>query len=310
MKKIYLVLLLLLQTIPFFGQTDITTKITLEHSEIFGTKISMIAPSDFSRATNFLGFQHEETNSSIMALDFPTSFEKVSNGLNKENFEKQGVIVKSFDSIIFNGLAGYFISGTQTAYGSEFSKYILVFGTATETIMINGAAPVDDLLLSESVKIALLSAVYDANKVLTPLDAVDFKIAVDGTDFTFSESMSNMLIYKKTTDDLESKGRIVIAKSISKSDIVDKKEFAVNRMKGLPMQVNKILSTKNLVINDLEAYEVVAEGVNRKSGSKEFAFLTIIFNHLDNYVLYGSFFTDVDINTQELRKIAKTFQLK
>lgn len=313
MRTFIIAAVVLFTSLITMGQEKIVTTITPQYSEIFGTKISMIMPSDFERSNNFMGFQQEDTNSSIMALDFPTSFEKVSNGLNKENFEKQGVVIKSFESIIINDLPGFFISGTQTAYGAEFTKYILVFGSATETIMINGAAPVEDAVLSERVKTALLSTFYNPTKILSPLDAVDYKVSTQGTAFSFSKSSSNVLIFKREKTgiaDTDDDATFVIAKSISKSNFGDKKEFALNRMKGLPMGINKFISTEAVLVGGLDGYEITAEGVNRKTGRKEFAYLMVLYNDLDSYLLYGTSSENQEQNNVVFKKIAKTFTLK
>lgn len=313
MKKFLITTAAIFHSIIIFSQTNIVSKITPDHSEVFGSKISMIMPADFKRSANFLGFVQEDTNSSIMVLDFSTAFQKVSNGLTKENFEKQGVIVKSLDSIVFNNLPGYFISGMQKAYGSEFTKYILVFGSDAETIMINGVAPKDNPLLSESVKRSLLSSVYDGQRILSPLDAVDYKVATDGTDFVFSKSNSNVLTYDREQGVASKKADnaiFVIAKSISKSNFGDKKEFALNRMKALPMGISTFTTTEAISINGLDGFEITAEGFNRKSGEKEYAFLTILYNDLDYYLLYGSSSKNVQENTAMFQKIAQTFVLK
>jgi hypothetical protein len=313
MKKTYLIILLLLQTVLFFGQTIITNKITPEHQEIFGSKIKMVLPKGFTVAKNFMGFQQEATNSSVMVTDIPGPYSKVSGGLNKENLLKQGIRVENIENITLNGLPGLLITGEQTAYEVVFRKYSLAFGTENETILISGIVPEGNVALEQSVKNALLTTVYEADKVLTPLDAVDFEISTSGTDFIFAKSMSNMLVYSrdgKIPVETADKASLVVAKAFSKVAITDKKVYATNRIKTLPVQISKIIETNAVEINGLKGYEITAEGVNRKTGSKEQAYQVMLFTDESYYILFGSSQDDFDRNLIVFKKLVQTFQLK
>lgn len=310
MKKI--LILLLLQPFLFFGQI-ITTTITPEHQEIYGSKIKMVLPKGFTVAKNFMGFQQEATNSSIMVADVPGSYAKVSGGLTKENLLKQGIRVESIENISLNGLPGLFITGEQTAHETVFRKYSLAFGTEKETLLISGIVPKGDKELEQLVKNALMSTVYDADKVLTPLDAVDFEISTAGTEFVFAKSMSNMLIYNrdgKMPSETSDKASFVIAKAFSKVDISDKKEFATNRIKMLPVQINKINSVVPIEINGLEGYEITAEGVDRKTGKKEQAYQVMLFVDNSYYILFGSSEDNFENNLKVFKKLVRTFKVK
>jgi hypothetical protein len=313
MKKTYLIISLLLQTVLFFGQTIITNKITPEHQEIFGSKIKMVLPKGFTVAKNFMGFQQEATNSSVMVTDIPGPYSKVSGGLNKENLLKQGIRVENIENITLNGLPGLLITGEQTAYEVVFRKYSLAFGTENETILISGIVPEGNVALEQSVKNALLTTVYEADKVLTPLDAVDFEISTSGTDFIFAKSMSNMLVYSrdgKIPVETADKASLVVAKAFSKVAITDKKVYATNRIKTLPVQISKIIETNAVEINGLKGYEITAEGVNRKTGSKEQAYQVMLFTDESYYILFGSSQDDFDRNLIVFKKLVQTFQLK
>ena len=310
MKKI--LILLLLQPFLFFGQI-ITTTITPEHQEIFGSKINMVLPKGFTVAQNFMGFQQEATNSSIMVADVPGSYAKVSGGLTKENLLKQGIRVESIENINLNGLPGLFITGEQTAHETVFRKYSLAFGTEKETLLISGIVPKGDKELEQLVKDTLFTTVYDADKVLTPLDAVDFEISTMGTDFVFAKSMSNMLIYNrdgKMPSETADKASFVIAKAFSKVDISDKKEFATNRIKMLPVQITKINSVVPIEINGLEGYEITAEGVDRKTGKKEQAYQVMLFVDNSYYILFGSSEDNFKSNLAMFKKLVSTFKQK
>lgn len=311
-KKIFY-FLAILNGMYSFSQMTIDNILTKIHQEIRGSKISMVPPKDFKVATNFMGFQHAESNSSVMVVAIPGLFSKVSSGLNAENLLKQGIRVDSIQSIKVNGLSGLLIKGEQTANGIDYRKYSLAFGNDVETILISGIFPKDNLDLEERVKNALLSTVYDPTKTLTPLDAVDFEISTIGTDFVFAKSMSNMLVYNrdgKMPTESRDLATLVVAKAISKVEITDKKEFASNRIKMLPVQITQIKSVKPIEINGLKGYEITAEGANRKTGVKELAYQVMLFNDDSYYIIFGSCQDKFDENLKVFQKLIGTFKLK
>jgi len=311
--KINLVFTAFLWCSTLFAQTILTNNLTQEHKEVRGSKISLIPPPEFSVATNFLGFQHTATNSSIMILDVPGPYAEIAKSLTTENLLKQGVIVQEIEQITMNGLPSMLITGQQTAYDLDFKKFTLVFGTDKESIMINGIVPLADSSRTEWVKKSVLSTVYDAAKVLNPLDAVDFQVSTLDTDFVFAKSMSNMLIYNrdgKVPVETADKASLVVAKAISKVAIPDKKEYAINRIKILPVQISKIFETNPIEINGLEGFEIIAEGVNRKTGEKEQAYQVMLFKDSTYYILFGSSQADFEANLVVFKKIARTFKLK
>lgn len=313
MKKNILFFLALLNGIYSFSQLTIESNVTSDHQEIRGSKISMVRPKDFKVAVNFMGFQHAESNSSVMVLDIPGPFSKVSGGLNAENLLKQGVRVDSIQSIKVNGLSGLLIKGEQTANGVDYRKYSLAFGNDVETILISGIVPKDNLDLEQKVKNALLSTFYNPSKILTPLDAVDFEISTEGTDFVFAKSMSNMLVYNrdgKMPSESTDMASLVVAKAISKVEITDKKEFASNRIKMLPVQITKIKSVEPTEINGLKGYEITAEGANRKTGVKELAYQVMLFNEESYYIIFGSCQDKFEENLKVFQKLIGTFKLK
>lgn len=76
------------------------------------------------------------------------------------------------------------------------------------------------------------------------------------------------------------------------------------------MQIHTINTTIVVFINGLDGYEFVVQGVNRKTGQPESAYLVILFNDLDYYLLYGSSGKNFELNNASFKRLAQTFQLK
>ena len=138
MKRIFFSTILILTFPTVFGQTITNNILTSDHQNIVGTKISLIPPKGFLKATNFLGLQQTQSGSTIMILDIPGPFAEVSKGLTKAGFLSQGVEVKEIENLTINNLPAILVTGEQNAYGNIYTKCVLCFGTDKETLNSSG----------------------------------------------------------------------------------------------------------------------------------------------------------------------------
>lgn len=313
MKNIAISIFLFIYTSLVFSQDTLNTSSISTHKEVRGSKIKMIPPDGFLVASNFKGFQDAASNASIMILDTPRSYSETCQGLSVESLAKQNVKVISIQEIIFNKKPATFIEAEQTVEELLLTKYIFVLGTDKESILINGLAPQNNFVLKNAIKKAILSSIYDADKILVPLDAVDFEINTKDSGFSLAKISPNMLIYSrdgKLPTESNDKTSIVVAKTFSKLEIKDKKSFALNKIKTLPLQISAVTSIVPIAIGGLKGYELLAKGINRKTGKHEQAYQVLLFNEEGYYIIYGSAEDLFNSHLALFRKIALTFKLK
>jgi hypothetical protein len=313
MKQTFFITILILTFSTVFGQTITNNVMTSDHQNIIGTKISLIPPKGFLKATNFLGLQQTQSGSTIMILDIPGPFTEVSKGLTKEGFLSQGVEVKDIENLTINNLPAILITGEQNAYGNIYTKFVLCFGTDKETIMVNGASPNNLKEIAKEIKTSILTSFYEADKKINPFDVVDFDIDVSKSKLLFAKSMSNSLIF--TTDGViptksTDKTSLIIAKSFSKTSIEDKKLFCLNRLKQLPIDVDRTETTTEISIDGVSGYEIIALGKDKKTKEDEKIYQVILFSDNLYYIFYGSTNQDFDINIDQLKKVVNTFKRK
>lgn len=295
------------------AQTNINNEITNVHINVSGTKISLILPKGFTKAQNFMGFQQDESGSTIMIMDIPGPFSEVSKGLTKENFLTKGVEVKNIEEIFLNGKKGILVTGEQNAYGKIFSKYVFAFGNEKETIMINGAFPSNLMEIGKEIKTSILTTYYEENKKINPFDTVDFEIETKGTNLIFAKSMANMLTYNvdgllptKSKNDTS----LIIAKAISNVVVEDKKLYSINRIKKMPFEIEKIENTEKITIDGVSGYEITALAKDKKTGLQQKVYQVILFSDSLYYILLGTTNNEYDKNITEIKKIVKTFKRK
>ena len=307
MAKKILTTFLLFISLTTFGQMKIDNKLTEEHKIIKGTKISLIAPKGFTDGANFLGFEHKESGSSIMILDIPGPYSETSAGINKHNLLSKGIEVSKIENLTINGLSAIFVTGTQNAYGNIYTKYILVFGTDDETIMINGVSPKNLEKIGNEIKKSMLTVYYEADKKINPFETLDYTIDVSATKLKFGKSMSNSLIFSvdgQVPTLSNDKTSLIIAKSFSQITQEDKKLFAINRLKQTPFEIENIVYTNEITIDGIFGYEIYAKGKTEK------IYQVILFSDKLYYILIGTTNDETNKSIEEIKKAIKTFRRK
>ena len=313
MTRIFLTTLLICISLTVWGQKKIENKLTEHHQNIKGTKVSLIAPNGFTDGLNFLGLQQTESGSSIMILDIPGPYSETSKGITKENMLSKGVEVSKIENLTINGLPAMFVTGTQNAYGNIYTKYIFVFGSENETIMINGVYPENLNKIGDEVKKSMLTVYYEADKKIDPLANLDYSIDVTETKLKFGKSMSNSLIFSvdgQVPTSSSDKTNLIIAKSFSPVTQEDKKLFVINRLKQTPIEIDNIEYTNEISIDGIYGYEIYAKGKSKKTGEIENIYQVILFSDKLYYILFGTTNDQTEKSIEEIKKAVKTFKRK
>jgi len=287
-----------------FGQTD-------KHIRISGTKCSLIPPDGFIAATNFSGFQNAETGASIMINEIPAPYQTIADGFTAEALKTKGMTLVNKQTVNFNNSTATLINVTQAANGTTYMKQMLIFGNANETVLINGIYPEASKEIEAKIKEALLSTVYNATQSDNPLEAATFTIDVSGSDFKVVKYMSGSLLYSIDGKIPTEKPTLIIANSIAKVSLQNQKQYAEERLKKLPRgESNVIKEIKEVTIDNLRGYEIVADG-KAKDGKLELVYQVMLFNDKgDYYIILGQANEDVQKYLEVYRKIVKTFKRK
>ena len=313
MYKSLLVIILLMVYFSLTGQIKISNRLTSEHVNIPGTKISLIPPSGFVKATNFLGLQDDRSGSSIMIIEIPGPFLEATKGFTKEGLLSQGVVLKDVQNFTINDLPAILITGQQNAHGNSYTKYIFSFGTGNETVMINGTFPQKSVNMGVEIRKSILSAYFDANKKIDPFETVDFKIKPEKANLKFAKSVMNSLVFNRDGNmpsQAVDKTSFIVAKAFSNVTIVDKSQFSINRLKQTPYVVEKIETTEEITIGGLSGYELIAMCKDKSTNMPVKIFQVILFRDQLYYILFGSTSENYETNIGELKQVAMTFQLK
>lgn len=312
-KLINVVYILLFYTATFAQKKEISNKQTQEHIFVGGTKVAMIPPQNFIKATAFSGFQQPETNASIMISELPAPYSVLLKNFTAENLKTRGMELLNKEEITFQGQPAVVYKAKQSAQGVLFVKYILVFGDEKGVVMLNGIFPESEINLEENIKKALYSSIYQKDKVINPLDDAPFQIDLEGSNLKFANAISGMLLFTsdgfapvKSTD----KAFFSVGQAISSVIIIDKKQFVLDRLKSLPNGNKiKVESTEEISIDGMPGYTINAWDEDDQ-GKKELVYQTILFVDNTYYIMVGLASNDFEKYSERFKKVAQTFKRK
>ncbi len=314
MTKLLLTLIGLVTIISAFGQGEINNIKTDKHKQIAGTKFFLIPPTGFINATNFQGFQQMNSGASILVMEIPGPFSESTKGFNEQGLKTQGVTLKKKEEIKVNGNQGLFLTTEQFANGTNYSKYILVFGDTKTTFMVNGTFPKEITSFDKDIRESMFSVIYESGLTVDPLSAVPFKVDTENTKLKFGKSMTGMLLYTvdgKVPTESNDKTSFIVGLSLANVQTVDKKLTAINRIKKMPytdlnLDENRINEIK---IDGISGYEVIGEGLDN-NGAKELVYEVMLFTDNGYYIMVGTAKSEFETNLYLFKKIARTLKRK
>jgi hypothetical protein len=274
--------------------------------------IKLIKPDGFESAENFDGFQQPSTQSSVMATTLPGPFSKVTSGFNAEQLKTRGMTLKSKKNISIDGSKGILINLTQSAYGIEFAKWIVIFGNEKETKIVTATFPQTQAAkLSATLKSVVLRAKNDTTPPPTLGSDVGFKI-VASQKVKLTRVIGKMLLYtkdgtipaKSPTDPL-----FIVARSFSQVEIFDKKEFATRRLsQTTSIKIDSVTTTEPISIDGLDGYEIVADAKDTASGTPTTVYQVMLFDNKSYILIQGIVGTKVrDEYLSEFKSMARSF---
>jgi hypothetical protein len=293
----------------FIGQLSFGQ--TAKHVKIAGTKCSLVPPVGFVAATSFSGFQEAETGASIMITQLPAPYQSVVDGFTAEALKARGMELVSKQTIDFNNSKATLINLTQTSNGINYLKQILVFGIANETVLVNGIYPESARSNEAKIKEALLSTVYDPAQDDDPAAAAAFSLDTRDTEFKIAKFMSGSLLYSTDGKIPTERATLIVGSSTGNVAAGQQKQYAEDRIKKLPRgEFSLIKEVKEITIDNLKGYEIVAEGKS-KDDKPELVYQVMLFNDKgEYYIILGQAKEDREKNLAAYRQIARTFKRK
>lgn len=244
--------------------------------------VKIVRPDGFTDAENFHGFQQLSTLSSVMAGRIPGPFSEVTRGFTSEQMKTRGMTLRSKESVEIDGNTGILLNVTQSAGGIEFVKWILAFGSEKETRIVTATfRKADEAELSDKLKAVVVGTREETSPPPSLGADVAFEISAS-KKLKQTQSIGKALMYTKDGTIL-AKSRedpfFIAAPSLSKVPIEDGRQFAVQRLlKTADTKIASVKSNKEVVVDGLKGYEIVADAEDADSGTPLQVYQVILYD--------------------------------
>ena len=297
-----------------------------QHVQIPGTPVEMIAPEGFIPAGKFAGFQQEETQSSVFVALIPVpenilekTLQEMQQALvNPEKLKQQNMRLISNQSITLNQQEVMLLKTAQSAYASEYHKWILLLNNDENIIMVNGVFPkelTNDL--DQPILDAILSTRLINDAVISPFDAVNFTIQ-ESQRFVINQDLHMPTAVFLSEPDAphptlpEDHPTLIVGQAYSTVVINRLEAFSRERLSQYPqIKEVKIEHTQTQTLDDLQAFEAEARAIDYKTGAPLAVLQVIIADKATYYIATG--LTAYDrrrVDFKDFRDVIYTFVRK
>lgn len=276
-----------------------------------GTRVSVVVPAGFEAATQFPGFLHPDTGSSLMISEIPAGFSEMREGMTAARLAEQGVTLVSSEDVTVAGLDGLLLSASQAVNGIDYRKWLGIFGTDSETVMVVATYPEAVATeLGEPLKQSVLSAKWDLEAEVDVFNGLTFRIKEPET-LRIAKRISNMLLLTEdgqTGTVAPGNPLLIVASAVNDIEIADIETFSKNRLLQTA-EVNAIadLAGQDVTAGGLPAYELTASAKDETSGFPLVIYQLVVPNGNSYYLMQGLVGTPIaDKYLKEFRDVARS----
>lgn len=312
--KYFLVLFLILLT---FAHASAQTGVTANQiPRVAGTRVTLTPPPGFTPSQQFPGYAKESASASIIVTEMPAPYIEALAGFSDDaGMAKRGMKVLSRQDVTIDGRRGVLLYIKQTALQTEFLKWALFVGDATESLMVVAMFPKElqedySLPLKES----LLTARWDQTGTVPFDEGLNFSVAEKGS-LKFAKRMTNALMYsehgafpQKSVD----APLFIVASSLRKLDIPDIKAFSESRiLSTASIKGIEIKESTAITIDGLRGHEIVANAKDDRTGEPMIVYQATLLDGEIYYVMQGLISSkNKTEHLETFRAMAKSFKRK
>jgi hypothetical protein len=246
------------------------------------------------------------------------AFGQVSSGFNKKNLAKRGMTLLSQQTIQIKNQPGLLLNVNQSAFGQKFGKWIVVFGDDQKTNIVTASfLSKDAAKFSAPLKKVLLSVTPISSKTtvkaaptlpfaVTAVEGLMLVQKLSGVGKVVAFTKDGNIPTPAPTDPL-----FIVAPSLGDVPVVDQRAFATKRLSGYPqMEISTVKSTKEITIDNLSGWEMVADGLEQKTKAPMKIYQVMLFPKQGGYVVMTGLVGDKqsEVYMPKFKSIALTYK--
>lgn len=283
---------------------------------VLGTPIAIDPPTDFEKAKQFPGYVMKSNGSSVMVTTIPGPFSEVSKGFTAEGLATKKMKLISKEDYNVGTNKGLLIHVSQKARGSEYLKWISVFGNEAGSAFVVASFPKDlEEELSTDLKKSVLSAEWLESIELDIYEGLTFRVSEFGP-FKMVKKMGNMVVLAPGDifpPENPSDPVVIVGSSISEDWKIqsDIKNFSHLRLKqNKELKALNVIEESEIVIGGLDGYLICAKGPSKKDDGELYIEQCIMFTD-DGYYIFQALaeYEKKDQFKDDFRKILQSFKV-
>jgi hypothetical protein len=284
-----------------------------ERQRVAGTRVTIEPPAGFSPAEQFPGFLRADIGASIMVTELPGPVAEVREGMTEQGLAARGMVLLESRPVQVDGREGLLLHVRQEASGLDYLKWFLLAGDERGTTLVVGTFPGrESAWLSAPVRQAVLSAAWDRQAKVDLFEGLLFRLEPT-PKLKIANRMNNMIL-------LNAAGSLgplgpgepfyIAGNAVAKTDIPDLAAFSRARaLQAANISLLRNAKGRPIRIDELDAYELVAEATHRGSGVPIRFYQVIAPADGTYFILQGFVETGrADEFLAEFRHITETFR--
>ena len=249
----------------------LATGAVAQPQDVIGARVTLEPPAGFTPADRFPGFEHAPSGASIMVTEMPAeAFVELRDGFTAEALAARGMTLRASEALTIGGREGVLLAVSQSARGTDFHKWIALFGGDSATVIVTGTYPAAAAgELGESMRQAVLSARLREGPPRDPFEGLAFRI-VETPHLKIATRMTNMIALNESGDlshPRPGEAVLVVGLSFSEVQVGDVEAFARRRIQQIAT-VSDVGAVRGgpVTIDGLAGHELFAEGRNVNAG--------------------------------------------
>jgi len=256
-----------------------------------GTSVRLAPPEGFVPAERFAGFQNEGLRASIQVSVLAGPVSEVRKGMTKEGLAKSSMTLVTLSIEKVNGADATVVHVMQTMGGATFSKCLVLAGDEKAAVLLVATVPSDaeERHLS-AMKAAMLAATWDAAAPADLYEGLPFRLVPAGTLIDVKRMGNNLLLTEpgRPKEPGPRDPMYVVGVSHSATKITDLAAFSHSRV-AKTTGVREIGNFRGTAVKvaGLDAYELLAEARDAKSGTPMFLYQVIVSDGTGYWMVVG-----------------------
>jgi hypothetical protein len=233
--------------------------------DVVGARVRLQPPAGFTPATRFPGFEHAASGASIMVSEIPGPFAELREAFTAEAMATRGMTLRGSEALTIGGREGVLLAVTQSARGTEFQKWIVVFGNDSASVMVTGTYPAAAAAeLSGSMRSAVLSAELREGQ-LDRFEGLGFRVT-ESPQLKIATRMSNAIALNEAgnlANPQPDAAALLVGSSFAEVDLADLEAFSRRRLQQTATVSNITnVSGQPVTIDGIQGFELLADARN------------------------------------------------